>query len=173
MRHHKIVYRIVCSLVIVCAAIILFGFLAGCDEDDGPAEGEEFGEISGTITFAGTWPSTGDVQVSIWSRLSEDGQPFMAPDGKTEPLARPEGNTIAYKIQELSKGTYLAVTLGWRDPNNPMAGGKVLGVYWAQADSVGVDSEGLIAVTPTPIEISDDKLVWSNIDIKANLDIVP
>ena len=161
------------SVIAIWLVIIALGALMGCSEDDSPTETSEFGEVSGTITFVGTWPSAGDVQVSIWSQLSEDGQPFMAPDRNTEPLARPEGNTAAYKIQELSKATYLAVTVGWRDPDNPMAGGKVLGVYWAQADSVGADREGLIAVTPTPIEISDDRLVWSNIDIKANLDVVP
>ena len=163
MRHYRIVY----SMAITFAIVILVGFLAGCDEDEGPAEGEEFGEISGTVSFVGTWPSAGEVQVSIWASWP----PFGPPAAATDPLTPGEA-TQTYKVEGLTKGTYLAVTVGWRDPNNP-AGAKILGVYWAQNDDLGVDDTGQVTVQPMPIEISDDKLVWSNIDIKANLDIVP
>jgi len=52
-------------MLITLSVIVLSGFLTGCSEDDNPAEPEQFGEISGTVAFVGTWPSTGDVQVSI------------------------------------------------------------------------------------------------------------
>ena len=159
MRHYG-------GMLITFAVIVLSGFLTGCGEDENGVQPEQFGEISGTITFVGTWPSTGDVQVSIWTSFPPAGPPA----GATEPLA--SGEAITYKIEGLSKGTYPAVTVGWRDPTNP-AGAKVLGLYWEQSDSLGVDGTGQVTVLPISIEISDATLVWSNIDIKANLDIAP
>ena len=153
------------TMIMLFAATVLSALLAGCGEDESPVEAEKFGQISGTITFVGTWPSGGDVQVSIWASFPPAGPPAAA----TEPLA--PGETVAYEIPGLSKGTYPAVTVGWRDPNNPM-GGKILGIYWAQSDSLGVASDGSLA-TPISIEISDAQLDWSNVDIKANLDIAP
>ena len=153
--------RIAMTLVVV-----VFGFIAGCGKDESPAKTEQFGTISGTVTFVGTWPSTGDVQVSIWVNW-----PPAGPAAATDPLTSRE--TIqSYKMEGLSKGTYSAVTVGWRDPAKP-SGAKILGVYWAQSDSLGVDSTGRPTVQPIPVEISEDHLVWSDIDIKANLDIAP
>ncbi len=141
--------------------------LLGCSKEDNPVQAEQFGEISGTVTFVGSWPQVGEVQVSIWANW-----PPMGPPAAASVAFQPGQNVQTYKIDGLSKGTYPVVTVGWRDPNNP-AGAKVLGVYWANKDSVGVADDGItLKVQPIAIEISDDKLVWNNIDIKANLDIV-
>ncbi|MFH1009087.1 MAG: hypothetical protein V1800_16560 [Candidatus Latescibacterota bacterium] len=152
-------------LLLMLVAVALSGFLAGCSEDNNPAGGDDFGEVSGTITFTGTWPTTGDVQVSIWTSFPPAGPPA----GATDPLAA--GDLIAYKIEGLSKGTYQAVTVGWREATNP-AGAKVLGIYWAY-NELGVDDKGLPTVNPVPVEISDAKMDWSGIDMMANLDIAP
>ncbi len=155
------------NMLVVFILITLLPLLYGCSEDKKPTDGGEFGEISGTVTFVGTWPSTGEVQVSIWSTWPPAGPPAAA----TDPLTA--GTAVqSYKIEGLSKGTYTAVTVGWRDPANP-AGAKVLGIYWEKSDSLGVDSNGNPTVQPMPIEVSEGKLVWSNVDIKADLDIVP
>ncbi len=147
--------------------ILVFGLIAatGCSNDNNPANAQQFGEISGKVTFVGTWPKIGDVQVSIWTSWPPMGPPAAA----TDPM--PSGQNVQnYKIEGLSKGSYPVVTVGWRDPNNP-AGAKVLGVYWANKDSVGVKPDGISFIgQPIPIEISDNQLVWKNIDIKANLD---
>ncbi len=157
------------KILSIAMCVILSSFLIlNCDKDDNSVDSEQFGSISGTVTFVGTWPSTGEIQVSIWTSWPPQGPPAAA----TDPLT--QGQSKTYKIEGLTKGTYPVVTAGWRDPANP-AGAKVLGVYWSMTDSVGVDSSGnvLPSVQPTPIVISDDQLNHSNIDIKANLDIVP
>ena len=159
MRYH--------SIFAVFMLLALLPSLLGCGEDEGPFDGEKFGEVSGTVTFVGTWSSTGAVQVSIWTVWP----PIGAPAAATDPLA--VGSAVqSYKIEGLSKGTYTAVTVSWRDPANP-AGAKVLGIYWERSDSLGVDGNGNPTVQPMPIEVSDEKLVWSNADIRADLDIVP
>ena len=155
------------NLMMLLAVLSVGLLLLGCSKDDNPVKTEEFGEISGTVTFVGTWPQTGEIQVSIWASW-----PPMGPPAAASTAFQSGQNVQTYKIDGLSKGTYPVVTVGWRDPNNP-AGAKVLGVYWANKDSVGVADDGItLTVQPIAIEISDNKLVWNNIDIKANLDIV-
>jgi len=144
---------------------VLLAFFAGCGKDN-PVNPEKFGEISGTVKFVGAWPQMGDVQVSIWASWPPAGPPAAA----TDPL--PAGNNVqTYKIGGLSLGSYPVVTVGWRDPAKP-AEAKILGVYWANSDSVGIGPSGFPNVPTIPIEISDNKLVWKNIDIKADLDLV-
>lgn len=155
--------RGIALLLIIPFLVLAF---AACSDENNPAETEKFGEISGTVTFVGTWPQVGDVQVSVWTSWPPMGPPAAASD----PLTKGQ-NVQSYKIEGLSKGTYPVVTVGWRDPSNP-AGAKVLGVYWANKDSVGVAADGItLTVQPIAIEISDNKLVWNNVDIKANLDL--
>jgi hypothetical protein len=130
----------------------------------------QFGEIAGKVNFVGAWPANGEVQVSLWATWPPAGPPAAA----TAAFAQvPTPQSVSYKIQCLNKGTYPVLSVGWRDPTNPR-GAKVLGVYWAQNDSLAVDNAGnmLSGVQPLPIIISDNKLNWSNVDIKANLSIV-
>lgn len=157
------------SLVITPTIFVIsFVLFGACDGDNGTAP-PEFGSISGTVKFIGSPPTTGDVQVSIWPSWPPAGPPAAA----TDPLD-PGVATQSYKIEGISKGTYEVVTVGWRDPANP-AGALVLGVYWAETDSVGVDSNGSpnLPVQPIPIVISDNNLDITGVDIKANLDIAP
>jgi len=130
----------------------------------------QFGEISGKVNFVGTWPANGEVQVSLWATWPPAGPPAAATAAFT-PVTTPQ--SVVYKIQCLNKGTYPVLTVGWRDPLNPR-GAKVLGVYWAQSDSLAVDNTGnmLSGVQPLPVQISDAKLYWSSVNIKANLSIV-
>lgn len=139
--------------------------ILSCSKDDNTTNPEQFGSISGTLTYVGSWPSAGDVQISIWASWPPQGPPAAA----TDPLSQGQST---FEIKGLSKGTYPVVTAGWRDPANP-TGAKVLGVYWNITDSVGVDSSGNVNVQPQQIVISDNKLNYSNINIKANLDIAP
>ena len=132
-------------------------------------------------------------QMKSWGDLKSAYRLFACEDVTFEAIARPHWQQtrsvgpgrylvlddtteidFGYKreIEGLSKGTYPAVTVGWRDPNNPMEG-RILGIYWDESDSLGVDDAGNVMVQPTSIEISDAQLDWPNLDIKANLDIAP
>ena len=146
---------------------ILLVFLVGCGDDDNPAESGEFGSLSGTVEFVGTWPDKGNVEVAVWPNWP----PAGPPTAYGEPFSSGEA-VQTYRIEGLSKGTYAAVSVSWRDPIDP-AGAKVLGFYWEEGDSPGVDERGRPVEQPLPIEISDGKLEWSEVDIKANLDIAP
>lgn len=138
-------------------------FLLSCS--NGTGSSSEFGKISGSVTFLGNWPSTGDVQVSAWTEWPPAGPPAVASDVFTSGV-----NPQDYVLEGLSKGTYKVITAGWRDPNNP-SGALVLGVYWAK-DSIGVDTTGMPTVNPQSIEVSSDHLNWNNINIVADLNIV-
>lgn len=159
MRHY--------SLVTMFVLPILFLSLTECTKNKSTTETEKYGEVSGTVTFVGTWPSFGNVQVSIWTSLPATGPPAAATENLTPDVA-----TQTYKIEGLSKGTYPALLVSWRDPANP-AGAEILGIYWAQSDSLGVNENGQVIVEPISIEISDENLVYSDTNIKANLDIAP
>jgi hypothetical protein len=129
----------------------------------------QLGEISGKVNFVGNWPATGEVQVSLWASWPPAGPPAAATPAFTQ-VTTPQ--SVSYRIQCLAKNTYQMLTVGWRDPANP-AGAKVLGIYWAQSDSLAVDATGapIAGIQPLPIQISDTQLNLKNIDIKANLSI--
>lgn len=130
----------------------------------------QFGEIAGKVNFVGTWPSKGEVQVSLWANWPPAGPPAAATAAFTQ-VTTPQ--SVSYKLQCLNKGNYPVLTVGWRDPLDPR-GAKVLGIYWAQSDSLAVDNTGslLPGIVPLSINVSDSKVNWSNVNIKANLSIV-
>ena len=139
---------------------------AACEDKESPAESGQYGEVSGTVNLVGSWPEAGEVVVSLWASFPPQGPPAYSSDVLT-----PGQATQSYKIEGVAKGTYPALAVGWSVPGSP--GGYILGVYWADTDSLGVDAAGTPVVDPTPIEISDAQMIWTGADIKANLDIVP
>ncbi|MGH7455654.1 MAG: hypothetical protein ACRENG_30140 [bacterium] len=150
--------------LVAMAILVIMVFFLGCSDDKNPVQADQFGEVSGTITFVGTWPSKGDIQVSMWTSWPPTGPPAAF----TSPLT-PGVLTQTYKISGLSKGPYSVITVGWRNPADP-TGAKVIGVYSGN-DILGVDCKGQFTVQTFPIEISDAKLKWSDVNIRANLDI--
>lgn len=154
-------------ILVVISLMLFMAFSVGCSDDKNPTQTPQFGAVSGTVKLIGTWPATGAVQVSIWASWPPAGPPAGA-----SAVFTPGQNTQTYKIEGLNKGAYPVVTVGWRDPANP-AGAKVLGIYWANSDSVGVaDGRGitLSGVQALPINVTDGNLTFTNINIKANLD---
>lgn len=137
----------------ILISLFLFVFLSSCS--DSTSSKNEFGEVSGTVNFIGTWPATGEIQVSIWSTWPPAGPPALASEVFTS-----GDNQQTYKLEGLTKGEYPVITVGWRDPANP-EGAIVIAIY---SDPV--------THAPVSIEISDNKLVWDNIDIDADLDIL-
>ncbi|MCA9744089.1 MAG: hypothetical protein H6695_00785 [Deferribacteres bacterium] len=155
------------TAVLLGLALALFSFIfTACKDDKNPVAVNEFGEISGTVNFVGAWPAAGDVQVSIWSSWPPAGPPAAASDALTS-----NNNSATYKLDGLQKGTYPVMTVGWRDPQNP-TGAKVIGIYWAQSDSLGVDASGNVTAAPQAIVIDNSQMVYSNVVVKANLDII-
>lgn len=156
-------YRI---LMAVSLALFL-AFVVGCSDDKNPTQTPQYGTVSGTVKLVGAWPAIGNVQVSIWSSWPPAGPPAAASAVFTSGQ-----NLQTYKLEGLNKGSYPVVTVGWRDPANPAAA-KVLGIYWANSDSVGVaDGRGitLSGVQALPVNVVDGSMTWTNINIKANLD---
>jgi hypothetical protein len=154
-------------------SVILFlvglASVAGCSEDENPAS-PTTGSVSGKVTFQGTWPSTGEVQVSIYSNLSAPWVPMGPPDNATDPIQ--SGSTeFDYTMSGMDKGDYTAIFVGWRDPVNP-AGARLLGMYWIYPDSVGIDENaGVPVMQPTSVTIGTANLNPTGLDIRADLDL--
>ena len=109
----------------VCAVAI--GLFIGCGGSDGPTSGDpaNTGSVSGTVTFTGTWPVSGNVQVAVYAALPPTGPP----DGYTNPLnPATDYPTHDYKIAGLDPGNYAGVIVSWRDPSNPLSS-KIIGQY--------------------------------------------
>jgi hypothetical protein len=135
------------------------------DDDDNPAT-PTTGSIAGTVNFAGTWPATGQVQVSVFQNFPPTG----APDAFTDPLD--ETTTYNYRFDGLDPATYAAVVVGWLDPNLPPGQEKILGFYWAYVDSVAVDNTGTPRGVPLPVAVEAGETA-DNIDMAGDLDVAP
>lgn len=156
--------------VVICVVIASLSLIGGCSDDD-PVNLPSTGSVAGKVTFQGTWPITGDVQVSIFSGLTTPFIPMGPPDGVTDPI-QSGVTTFDYNISGLDFGTYTVIYVGWRDPLDP-ANARLLGMYWTMTDSVGIGALGGPVDTPTPVTISSGMLNHSNLDIKADLDLAP
>ncbi len=160
--------RSVFSAIVLLAGSSVFLFACGGD-DNLVTPAQQYGSVSGTVTFVGNWPATGEVQISIWPSWPPAGPPSAA----TLPIAKT--TTYKYKIEGLNRGIYKAITAGWRDPANP-AGARVLGIYINDPNNSGVsiDANGRPTyATPTPVEIADGKMDHTGLDIKADLAFAP
>jgi hypothetical protein len=159
-------------ILLVTMLIALAALLGACDDDDNPTSVPKTGSVAGTITFQGAWPASGEVQVSIYSSLTPPWVPMGPPDAFTDPITGSPA-TYDYKMAGLDKATYAAIYVSWRDPQNPAAS-KLLGMYWAFADSVGINAQtGLPHIPPTAVTIDNANLNLTGLDITANLDLVP
>jgi hypothetical protein len=159
--------------MLIASWVVCLGFIVGCGDDDKkPTDSDSFGSIAGTVAFRGTWPAEGDVQVSLYSTLSPPWVPMGPPDAATDPIA--SGSTsYSFTFDGLDPATYAAVYVSWRDPANP-TNARLLGMYWAFADSVGIDSgSGLPRTQPSAVTIEGSSLDAQGIDIAADLDLAP
>jgi hypothetical protein len=162
----------VLAITALAAAV---GVVPACDDDNNPIDGgPTTGSVSGTVTFAGTWPSVGDVQVSIYSTImTPPGVPTGPPDAFTDPLNPvTDFPTYDYTLKGLDPGDYAAIFVGWRDPTDP-PGARLIGVYWIYVDSLGIAMSGLPKDPgPAPVSVdAGDNL--TDLDIVADLDLAP
>ncbi|MFC1500230.1 hypothetical protein ACFL6T_04340 [Candidatus Zixiibacteriota bacterium] len=152
------------------AALLLTGIilLSACTDD--PASVPQTGSVTGTITFSGTWPDAGDVQVSIYSVLSPPWIPMGPPDQANDSIT---GNpdTDEFTFSGLEFGDYTAIYVSLRDPSNPAAT-QLLGMYWAHPDSVGISPfTGLPLTQPTAVTIDKDYPHLTGIDLLVDFDL--
>ena len=109
--------------------IFLLFFTNGC-EDNGPISTPtpESATISGTITFTGTWPVSGDIAVSLSSTWPPTGAPAASTAISSSDLSN---NTYTYTFENVTFGSYASIAISWQDPNdtNPMTNQHTLGAY--------------------------------------------
>ncbi len=157
---------------VLALLIVLPVLFNACGDKDDPAGIPATGSVAGTVTFLGEWPSSGDIQISIYSTLSPPWVPMGPPDAFTDPIQGSPAQ-YQYKLDGLDKATYAAIYVSWRDPQNPAAS-KLLGMYWASPESAGIDEQsGLPVEQPASVTINDANLNHSNLNITADLDMVP
>lgn len=155
--------------ILLLAALSVF--LVACGGDDNPVTPtQQYGSVSGTVTFVGNWPASGEIQVSIWPSWPPAGPPSAA----TLPISQTV--TYNYKIEGLNRGTYQALAVGWRNPANPTAA-RVLGLYINDPNNSGVSIDTATGrptyATPAPIVISDAKMDHTGLNIKADFAFAP
>jgi hypothetical protein len=152
--------------VLSLSAILLF--VGACSDDDNPANTPTLGTVSGRVTFAGTWPATGNVQVSLFDKWPPQAAPYQA-----SPVIPANSTTYDFKFEGLAKNTYPAVVVGWRNPAdpNPATASRVIGIYINDATNTGITITGgqPSFATPVPIAINDAKMIWTGVDLKGDL----
>ncbi len=126
----------------------LFLVAAGCDDDNGVTS--EFATVSGTVIFDNVqlWPDSGVVQITIWP---ENVWTSFGPQGPPQNPNNPvtlvrNGNQTRYdyKIEGLPAGTYSAIAVGWRHPDESLPAERrsaVLGVYIGNTNEVSTGLE--------------------------------
>lgn len=156
------------SLVAMAAMVL---FIGACSNDDNPTNVPEFGTVSGRVTFDGTWPATGNVQVSIFDVWPPQGPPYQA-----SAVIAANSATYDFKFEGLAKDTYPAIVVGWRDPANPnpATSSRVLGIYVNDPSKPGITVTGGQPTydTPVPIVINDAKMIWTGVDLRGDLSFV-
>jgi len=164
-------------LAIAVALATTFGMISACDDENNPTNGgPTTGSVAGTVTFEGTWPSTGDVQVSIFSTLDPPYYvPMGPPDAFTDPITGSPA-TYNYSMAGLDFGSYAGIYVSWRDPANP-SNAKLLGMYWVYVDSLGIVDDGSPLdgtpkpPYPAPITLEAANAAQTGLDIRADLDL--
>jgi hypothetical protein len=159
-------------ILLLTAVLGLIVLLSACEDGDNPTRVPTTGSIAGKVTFVGDWPTTGEVQVSIYATLSPPWVPMGPPEAFTDPI-QGTPSQFDYKMEGLDKATYTAIYVSWRDPQNPAAS-RLLGMYWAFEDSVGIHAQsGLPVEQPTAVAIDNANLNHIDLNITADLDLAP
>jgi hypothetical protein len=134
--------------------------IVGCGDDNEVTPAVTTGTVSGVITFVGT-PPAGDVkiEVSIFSKLDENGHPAGPPDFYSDYLTKTAGQAL-YKISGVTFGTYKLAAVGYKAPDaQPGTPQTILGMYGFNAPK---DME------PDSFTVSQEKPEATGIDITAD-----
>jgi hypothetical protein len=145
--------------ICLAVSIVFVMFLAsGCGEEE-EEQVPTTGTVSGTVTFIGAPPEGGgEIRVSIFSILDENGDPMGPPDHYSELFEELTGEVL-YEISGVSFGTYKLAAVGYKAPDWPSGRQTILGRY-------GVSSAD--DMQPDPFEVSEEKPDVTGIDIVAS-----
>ena len=124
----------------VIMAFVTVGLMISCeDEGDLP----ESGTLSGTVTFTGSWPDTGDVFISLQNNWPPTGAPYAVDVILEEDVSSDE---YVLNFVDVAFGTYGALSVSWEDPNdaNPATNQHILGAYGATVEAYFMDADSLV-----------------------------
>ncbi len=159
-RHSTVAARLMVVVMLVAVAS------CGGDNSTGVAP---TGTISGTITFRGTWPATGELYVTVFAKYPPTG----APDAFSNPIPENQlgpGRTFNYRLEGIEAGTYNAVLVGWREG---VGSDFCTGAYWPLPDSLGVDAScNVQAPGPSSVTVTKNKTA-SNVNMVSDLTLIP
>ena len=143
-------------------------FLTTSCEDDSPTISDplpEFATISGTITFDGTWPTTGVIALSLSSSWPPTGAPAASMEITSSDLINDMYN---YIFDNVSFGDYGAIAVSWQDPedDNPGTNQHIIGSYGGTAEYIYGAYYDADSIT-----VSVDNYELSNLDFTADLSL--
>mgnify|MGYP005725342775 CR=1 FL=1 len=147
-------------------SIIAFGASMSCGDSTPTNQPDPvMTEISGTISFLGSLPPDGRINVAVWADWPTQDAPLLENDFD------PRGASADYKFEDVAQRTYAAITAAW-SPDDMTQDVTVIGVYWAFPDSVGADGSETLLGSPTPVTISSEAPVASGLDFTADFGLV-
>lgn len=155
------------AVAAIWMALLILVVLASCGGDDSTGTAPT-GSISGTITFRGQWPATGDLYITVFAKYPPTG----APDAFSNSIPNQLGpnRTYNYKVSGIEAGTYQAVLIGWREG---VGADFCTGVYWLHPDSLGVDASCTAqAPGPSAVTVTQNKTV-PNVNMVSDLTLIP
>ncbi len=155
------------TIAAVWMALFMLVVVASCGDDDSTGTAPT-GSISGTITFRGPWPSTGDIYVTVFAKYPPTG----APDAFSNSIPEPGGGarTYNYNISGIEAGTYKAVLIGWREG---VGADFCTGAFWPNPDSLGVNADcNVQAPGPSQVTVIKDKTT-GNVNMICDLTLIP
>ncbi len=162
-------HRLMPLRILLVAGLLAFPLMSCSSGGSTSAPEPEPGALEGTVTLSGTWPSTGEVRVSLHRTLA-DGIPNSRPIASYR-IASPAPQAT-YRFDGVTAGNYAAVVVEWLDPDDYYPP-RLIGAYWAFEDSVCIDGAGYPRPSgPLAVGI-DAGSTRGGVNIRADLDLAP
>jgi hypothetical protein len=133
---------------------------AGCS--DSSSDEASLATVHGTVTLHGDWPSTGEVQVSLFSmwhpELAVNIAPQGPPDFTTDALSSPDStqqvHVVSYEILDINPGSYPSLVVGWRDGGQSGLDEPVLGLFGADFSAADSLPEAITLTAGQDLELN-------------------
>ena len=156
------------KMMLMRVVLLSLAFIAvtGCGSSN-PLESDSNakGSIAGTIKYIGSLQPDGSVNLNLWKDW-----PTVAAPVVSMPLDAFRSSED-FVLANLAQGSYAALTIDWK-PDDGNLPEKVLGVYWANSDSVGSNGSKTLLVTPAMLEIKSENLTLTDVKVKVDLGLI-